>query len=94
MKKSMMRVLRKTGKTLLNYLIEAICFAAAALVQKTLLKGFKAFGKRRTMQESTSVDEPSKDDFMDEEFNPEPDLSEETTEVETDEVIDTDFTEQ
>jgi hypothetical protein len=92
MKKSMMRVLRKAGKTLLNYLIEAICFAAAALVQKTLLKGFKSFGKRRTAK-SGSVEEPPTDDLMNEEYEPDTNEDSETLE-ETDEIIDSDFTEQ
>ena len=87
MKKSMMRVLRKAGKTLLNYLIEAICFAAAAIVQKTLLKGFKAFGKRRTAQPDP-VDVALNDDTQEPE--PEPELDTEAP----DEVIDTDFTEE
>ncbi len=90
MKKSMMRVLRKAGKTLLNYLIEALCFAAAAIVQKTLLKGFKSFGKRRTAQ-TDPVEEPSIDDLMNEVYVPEPELdpTEETQTEAPDEVIDT-----
>ena len=92
MKKSMTRVLRKAGKTLLNCLIEAICFAAAAIVQKTLLKGFKSFGKRRTVQ-SDPVEEPPTDDLMNEEC--EPDNNEDTETLdEPDEIIGTDFTEQ
>lgn len=92
MKKSMMRVLRKAGKTLLNYLIEAICFAAAALVQKTLLKGFKSFGKRRTAQ-SDPVEEPPTDDLMNEGYEPDTNKDTETLE-EPDEIVDTDFTEE
>lgn len=92
MKKSMMRVLRKAGKTLLNYLIEAICFAAAAIVQKTLLKGFKSFSKRRTEQ-TDPVEEPPTDNLMNEEH--EPDTNEDTETLEDpDEIIDTDFTEE
>ena len=89
MKKSMMRVLRKAGKTLLNYLIEAICFAAAAIVQKTLLKGFKSFGKRRTAQ-TDPVDTTLNDDKQESDLDP----TEETQTEEPDESIDTDFTEQ
>lgn len=86
MKKSMMRVLRKAGKTLLNYLIEALCFAAAAIVQKTLLKGFKSFGKRRTAQPDP-VDVTLNDDTQEPE--PELDSTEETQTEAPDEVIDT-----
>jgi hypothetical protein len=90
MKKSIIRILRKTGKSLLGCLIEAVCFAVAAMVQKTLLKGFKTFSNRRST--ITPAEEPPEtDDFMNDPVTEEPiDIDTEVTEEPID--IDTEVT--